>query len=455
MSSALFCAALTAGAAEPPSDAANTTASAEPATAPGAGAPASAMAEIDAQIDVAKHQVQTGEYQDAEAQLTATIAEIERRTWRYDRALAQPLTLLGDALYGQGKFDQALPTYEQARHVIRVNDGLHAAAQIEVVYREAATLAAMGETAKANAREEYAYETLFRTYDRYDEAIVPGIMHLATWYEQTGNVFAARNLYDYAVLVESRAHGDNSPTLIPPLQGLARTYREERYPPNRSPEAEDPFGPTAPGGFPTVANPTPTVNRFGLGEQALVRIVRITAANPQASPVDLAVAELNLADWYLLFDQDARATTLYVHARQIMRTQAGLTENQIAAYFVPPQAIWLPIAEPLAPSVRANPTEGFVEVSYTLTEHGECIDLKTIDSSPAGLMDTKVRRGLRVARFRPQFNGDTPVAAPNMIYRHTFTYYPSTPPAAPGSHTQTPAQKTDAETDEAETDKGA
>jgi len=454
MSSALFCAALTAGAAEPPSEAADAAASDLPPDAPSVGAaPAAPMADIDAQIEVAKHEVQTGEYQDAEAQLTQTIAEIEHRTWRFDRSLADPLTLLGDALFGQGKYDEALPAYEHARHVIRVNDGLHAAAQVEVVYREAAALAAMGETAKANAREEYAYETLFRTYDRYDEAIVPGIMHLAAWYEQTSNVFAARNLYEYAVLIETRAHGATSPSLIAPLQGLARTYKQERYPANRSPNADDPFGPTAPGGFPAVTNPTITVNRFGLGEQALVQIVRITEANPQASPVDLAVAELNLADWYLLFDQDSRAVTLYVHARQTMRTKAGLTDDQVAAYFKPPQAIWLPIAEPLAPSVRTNPTEGYVEVSYTLTEHGECTDLKTIDSKPAGLMDIKVRRGLRVARFRPQFNGDMPVAAPNMIYRHTFTYYPRAPEQ--GSHTQMPAQNTDEEEDGTEPDKGA
>jgi len=275
---------------------------------------------------------------------------------------------------------------------------------------------------------------------------------LAAWYEQTLNIFAARNLYDYAAVIETRAHGDNSPTLIAPLQGQARTYREERYPPYRS-ETEDPFGPTAPGGYPTFNNQTITVNRFADGEKALAQVVRITAANPEASPLDLAVAELNMADWHLLFDHDEYAFKLYVHARQLMRTKAGLNDEEIAAYFKPPQAIYLPIAEPLAPTVRSNPTEGFVEVSYTLTERGECVDLKTVDSKPAGMMDTKVRRGLLVARFRPQFDGDVPVAVPNMIFRHTFTYYPH--PTRKSSAQQSPAPDSDDKDDEGKPDKGA
>lgn len=397
--------------------------------APTAGEPdAQPVAPIDPRIYVAAQQIQTGEYHDAELQLTASIAEIERDTSRYDRSLAQPLMLLGDALSGQGKFAEALPVYEQARHVIRVNDGLHSPAQVEIVYREANTLASLGEIAKANARQEYAYETLFRNHGRYDDALVPGVLHLAAWYERTFNIFAARGLYEYAALIEMRAHGDTDPRLIPALQGLARTYREERFPPAQIPQPDD-TDTIGQGGYPATDRPL-TINRFSRGEQALVQIVRVTQANPDATPLDVALAELNLADWYLLFDNQERAITVYVHARQLMRSRAGLDDEQIDAYFKPPQALWLPIpTNPPAPEVRVNPTQGHVEVSYTLTQHGECTDLKTVDSQPEGIMDIKVRRGLRVARFRPQFDGDVPVAATNMIYRHTFTYYPR--PMAP------------------------
>jgi TonB family protein len=470
MSAALLFAATSATADEPASadgppavtaaadpTTSETTAPATPAPPAGSGA-AVAQAEprpvtaVAANIDTAAQQIQTGEYREAEIQLSASIAQIERDTSRYDRSLAQPLMLLGDALSGQAKYDEALPLYEQARHIIRVNDGLHAPAQVEILYREANALAAMGEIDKANARQEYAYDTMFRNHDKYDEALVPGVLHLAAWYEQTLNTFAARGLYEYAALIETRAHGEMDPRLIAPLEGLARTYREERFPPYRVPQSTDSIEMVGPGGFPATDRPI-TINRFGQGEQALVQIVRITQANPNATPLDVALAELNLADWYLLFDNDERAVTIYVHARQVMRAQAGLNEDQITAYFTPPKSLWLPIpSNPPAPEVRANPTEGHVEVSYTLTEDGKCTDLHTVASQPEGLMDMKVRRGLRVARFRPQFAGDVPVSAANMVYRHTFTYYPR--PEAPDA-AQDRAKAPDDDQPDAPEDPGA
>ena len=186
------------------------------------------------------------------------------------------------------------------------------------------------------------------------------------------------------------------------------------------------------------------VNRFGPGEQALVQIVKILAADPNAKPIDVAHAELDLADWYLLFDKQTRALPVYVHARQIMHERAGLTEEQIASYFGEPTVLYRPIpGSPTPPplALRTNPTEGHVEVSYTVTALGEVDNLKTLSSEPDGMMDIKVRRGLRVARFRPRFEGDNPVAAPDQIYRHTFTYYPHPEGTASGKKGETPTNK--------------
>jgi TonB family protein len=170
------------------------------------------------------------------------------------------------------------------------------------------------------------------------------------------------------------------------------------------------------------------VNRFGPGEAALIEIVKITEANPNAKPLDQALAELDLADWYLMFDKPSRATPVYVHARQLMRDKAALSNDEIEAYFKP-TALYRPIPDnPPAPppQLRTNPTEGHVEVSFTVTEAGDVAEMKTLSSEPEGLMDIKVRRGMRAARFRPRFEGDTPVIATNQIYRHTFVYYPHT-----------------------------
>jgi TonB family protein len=384
----------------------------------------------DDRISVAEHQLEMKEYADATGLLTDIVAEQERRTSRYDPSLVVPLTLLGDALSGQAKYPEALRSYEQAQHIARVEGGLHTTEQINILYKEANTLASMGKIDKAQDKQEYAYETLARKYGPFSPELVPGLYHLAAWYDRTSNIFAARGLYERITQIIERTGGENDPALLPALRGIALSYREERFPPY---QVMDERQPTMAGALDTAGLPHPgqqgmVVNRFGPGEQALVQIVKILSADPNVDPLHLAQAELDLADWYLLFDKQSRATPIYVHARQVLQERAGFTPEQIADYFDHPTVLYRPIPRnppTPPPALRTNPTEGYVEVSYTVTPLGEVTDLKTVASAPEGMMDFKVRRGMRVARFRPRLDGDAPVASPNQIYRHTFTYYPS------------------------------
>lgn len=399
--------------------------------APDAQSPAAPAALIDAtddRISVARHQIEMKEFSDATRLLTDIVAEQERRTSRYDVSLVVPMTLLGDALSGESKYPEALNAYEQAQHIARVAGGLHTTEQIDIVYKEANTLASMGKINKANDLQEYAYETLERNYGPFSPDLVPGLYHLAAWYDRTSNIFAARGLYERAFQILARTHGESDPSLIPALRGLATTYREERFPPFQPPDdRESMVASMVPPGLPPPGQPGIVVNRFGPGEQALLEIVKILSADPNAKPIEVALAELDLADWYLLFEKESRALPVYVHARQLMRERAQLTDGQVAAYFGEPTVLYRPISgnpSPPPPALRTNPTQGHVEVGYTVTPQGEVTELKTLSSEPEGMMEMKVRRGMRVARYRPRFDGDNPVASPNQVYRHTFTYYP-------------------------------
>jgi len=379
------------------------------------------------------------EYADAESQLQVIVTDLEHQTSRYDPSLVTPYTLLGDALNGEGKYKEALRAYEQAQHIARVTEGLHTPTQVDLIYREAATLEAEGQVDKANDRMEYAYDTLTRAYGPFSPSILPGLYKLAAWYEHSSNIFAARGLYERAVQIVARTSSELDPAMVPALRGLAATYRDERFPPNepydpRQAQNQALLGSSA---MPSVGEPPGiVVNRFGPGEAALIQVVKITQANPDAKPMDLVIAELDLGDWYLLFDKANRATPVYVHARQLMRTKAELSDEQIEAYFKP-TVLYRPIPDgPPAPppALRTNPTEGHVEVSFTVNDDGGIGDLKTVSSEPDGMMDIKVRRGMRAARYRPRFAGDIPIAAANQVYRHTFVYYPQnqTPEAKAG-----------------------
>jgi TonB family protein len=389
----------------------------------------------------ATHQIEMKEYADAVPLLEGVVADLERSTSRYDPSLVAPLTMLGDAYAGQSKYKEALRQYERARHITRVTEGLHATQQIDLLYRESDTYVAMGKLEKANDRQEYAFETLLRAYGPVSPELIPGLYRLGAWYERSSNVFGARTVYERAVdiLERNNDHGSNNAELVVALRGLARSYKDERFPPHELPEDRMPGAPMASSSNMYSAGeymgpgPVVVVNRFGPGEVALLQVVKLVSADPASTPLDIALAEIDLADWYLLFDKEARATPVYVHARQVMRERAAMTDDQIAVYFGKPTVLYRPIPDnPAMPPepLRSNPKEGHVELSYTVTAQGQVDDLKTLSSEPDGMMDLKVRRGMRVARFRPRFEGDTPVMSVNQIYRHTFTYYPRPEDAA-------------------------
>ena len=402
--------------------------------------------DIDALIEIASLQIDTGEYLDAERALKASVKLTENRTSRYDPKLITPLVLLGDSRAGMGNYPEALEAYGRAVHLTRINEGLHSPEQVEVVYKEAISLAAMGDFEAANDRQEYAFDVLERAHGPYAEELVPGLYKLAAWYESSYNIFSARALYQYAAEALTRAHGATDPSLIPALTGIADTYRLERFPPYYVPVSGSVAMSGGGAGYPTRGgNPTP-VNRYSNGERALRQVLKIQEENPEASQMDVVEAVLAVADWNLLFEKYSRAYPLYQYAQKMLAASEGGSEEEAAAYFDEPLPLYLPLPPgPKTPplEMQSTPAEGFVELSYTVNERGSVGDLKTLASEPEGLMDIKVRRGMRASRFRPRFENGEPAETEDLTYRYAFRYYPK-------DEEDSPEAEEDAEPDERE-----
>ncbi len=365
-----------------------------------------------------ERQIETQEYEFAEQWLERYIREIEATNNRYDPALVRPITLLGDAQMAQGDYARALQNYERAVHLSRVNDGLNTPQQVTIVYREADAYRRLGDYELANAREEYAYHVLRRSYEPTDEALLPGMYHLAHWYEATGNPFAARAVYEDAERIIVANGKDDTPMAIPVFQGIARTYRMERFPPFYAAAIATTEAATS-----TFDQPI-AVNNFPAGERALQRIVQIRQEQQDAEPLALAESVLDLADWYTLFDKTSRAESLYQHAYGLMAQIPGF---DTVGYFAEPRLLYFPSpGNPTPPPLneRGEAHPGYVEVAYRVTNTGYVRDMETVASEPEGMMDFRVRKSLRLARFRPMLIEGVPIDRELHTYRHEFTYYP-------------------------------
>ena len=368
-----------------------------------------------------ERQIESEEFEPAIDTLERRIDVIEQDSHRFDHRLVRPLTLLGDAHAGLGAYETALGHYQRALHLSRVNDGLNSPEQVEIVYREADAFKALGDFQEANNREEYAYHVLNRAHDPMDEDLLPGIYHLAQWYERTSNVFAARALYEQAVQIIDAHEKLETVEAIPALQGIASSYRMERFPPYYLADLEQSEASVVTAS--TMRQPI-SVNNFPAGEAALQRVIRIRQSEQNKDPVAIAKAVLDLADWYTLFDKPRRAGPLYAHAWELM---SEVESFDVVGYFAQPELLYYPApGNPSPPPVeeRGERSTGYVEVAFDVTEDGYVRGLNTVGSQPDGLMDFRVRKSLRLARYRPMLVEGVPIAKRAHTYRHEFPYYP-------------------------------
>ena len=206
---------------------------------------------------------------------------------------------------------------------------------------------------------------------------------------------------------------------IPAWNGVARTYRLERFPPiyidasQSSPYASDT-------GLETTYGPV-TINNFPAGERALQTIIQIHRTHNSPTPV-IAQSILDLADWHLLFEKTRDAFPLYEIAYELME---GVQDFPLEDFFGEPKLIHFPApVDPSAPDVPESTAEGLVTVQFDITDRGAPRALTTMESVPEGMMDFRVRKSLRASRFRPPIVDGIPQATSDYTYTHTFTYYP-------------------------------
>lgn len=384
----------------------------------GAAAASATAAERQAVADAAAR-VDANEPLAAINTVEAVINAIEQRANRYHPDLAPPLLVLGDALVAVGDTAGAFGAYDRALHVTRVNHGLHHPSQVDAVYRQARLYAKQGDYGTANTRHEYAYGVLLRRYGGDDPALLPGLFALADWYLHNFNIFSARALYEHAVTLAGERLGTAHPERVRGLRSVAATYRSERFPPHYVRRERTPARSYT--GFQyRVAGQS--VNSFARGERALIEVVNIVQAQREEPPEVLAQAMLELADWFVMFEKYRRATSLYNRVWELMQDNPAL----LARTFSAPTPLYLPLPHgPSSPDEGATgeAKQGVVELSIDVDEKGLVSRLSTVRSEPADLMDFKVRRAVRRARYRPAFDGVASKATPDVRVTHSFVYY--------------------------------
>ena len=390
-----------------------------------------ALGESGSPLEAVAVDIENAEYAKAEEFLAPYLRAVEAARHRYHPDLVRPLLLLGDARFGQGDYPGALDSYSQAVQVSRVSDGLFTPSQVEAVYKQSEALQRLGDGEAATRREEYAYEVLARAYGTEDEAMLPGVFRLARWYKDAYNIFAARALYQQALKIYGANGKASTARAIPALQGLAETYRMERFPPFYVDDRESPsLLASRPGGRFANYDVPLQINSFPVAERALQEVIRIRQKDAGTGPTPVSEAILDLADWHLMWEHFRKAHTLYEHVYERFEKVGSI---DAATYFAEP--VLLHFAAPKEPrpppaGEREEQTAGFVEVQFQVSANGSVRNMEVVASEPDGLMDFPVRRSLRSARYRPAMVDGKAAPFEGEVYRHEFNYFPRSEKAA-------------------------
>ncbi|BFM12130.1 hypothetical protein R50072_22830 [Simiduia litorea] len=360
------------------------------------------------------------------------IEDIESDYGAYDLQLSQHLFSLGEEYQNLGEHEEAIEVFTRAMHVQRINLGLYDMGQVPILENLIESQIALGEWESANERYQYLYWLHRRNYGSDDPRLLPIINKLSNWHLNayalniSGGLFYhlinAHNLYQIAADIVSNTYGKNDLRMIDPLKGLTAsnyflaTYQIENQ--NKLSVAN--------GSMPAKEDERARLqqyimNSYNSGRSAINRMVTVYSNNPDAPPASELQAQVALGDWYLLFGKWHSAVEIY---QNTYRKLAANDEHKPLLDTLFHQPVPLPDL-PLIDMGKKSTinTEHFVLAKFDVSAYGRATHIDIIDAFPEdnSRMQSRVRKALKQAKFRPRFNNGEAVDTEDITHRYLFS----------------------------------
>lgn len=398
----------------------------------------------------------------------AAIADEELANGPFTPNLLEPYLAVGRIYQQLDDHEAALEALGKAEYISRINEGLYAPQQFEIVEAMIDSHLATGDLQQANQRQQYLLFIQQEYYGEESLQVVPALETLAEW-----NMDAFRSMLNqinasgFAIGLNTRAGGSGR-TMNPRVLAFGNlftaqrsfyqaivnlvTNRDFRNPllpeleqdlieaiylgANREAILEDPDFYIDRSSIRTGSR----IRRSGLngaslafqnGRNAWHRMRIYLENDPRATPEQIAESIIGLGDWHLLFNRSAIAIDYYREAHAFLLARE-VPDSRIASLLNPVVPQQLPDFTPLPhsrakfgiPADTSVAWDGHIDVSFSLSRFGNVRGLKLLDSSGTASpeLERRLRRLLRSAPFRPRLIDGTPVADDAVTLRYYFSH---------------------------------
>lgn len=361
------------------------------------------------------------------------ISELEQLHGPYHGDLSQYLTGLGINYQARGKHDQAAEVFRRAMHVSRISEGLYSLNQVPILERLIESNVASGDWESASESHQYLYWLHRRNFGAEDPRMLPIITKLSNWHLNAyaldvgaglfQHLINAHNLYTMAVSIIDQTYGQSDIRLVGALRGLTvsnyylATYQTSSA---RQTDFNSGYGSAKANADEKARLDQYILNSYSSGKRAINRIRHVYASNPEAADTAEVKAQIQLADWNLLFNRWHTAIDMYQQAYDTLAA-APNGSTTTSEYF------GRPVALPDLPLLKGNldttnDANEFVLVSFDVTQHGRARNIEILEANPEDSVRnrSRVRKALKVAKFRPRFENGSPITTEKMTHRYVF-----------------------------------
>ena len=275
------------------------------------------------------------------------LAELESRYNINDPSLVEPLEQLANLYIELNEFEEAHVALDRATQITRMTEGLYSPRQLPLLQKKIDNYASRGDWDNVRNHSEHLL-WLYREKTPVTPELVAHLMDLTGVYlrgvaedqplQQGYHLLQALESNRLALLVAQSIWGEYDPRTVPVLYQLLKQYHLQTIAVNRGGKTGYTLRELVPGSGWVFEKGLVRRTNHAIGVGILNQIGDVYA---HIEPVDqeaIAMVDLYLADWEVLFTNREEAVVLYQEAYQGL-LEAGVTRDQINEYLMTPEIL--------------------------------------------------------------------------------------------------------------------